>query len=192
MNETSKAVMRRVHDQRFATRYFVGDGIDIGSGDDPLSAYQYLFPLMKSCRSWDKADGDAMYLEGIEDESFDFVHSSHCLEHLANPDRAIENWVRVLKRRGHLIVTVPDEDLYEQGTFPSTYNPEHEYTFTIWKLPKGVSVNLFSLLRVLAVRGIIDILKIELLDATYEYGADRRDQTLGIAESAIEFIVRKR
>ena len=30
MFETSKAVMRRIHDNRFATRYFVGKGIDIG------------------------------------------------------------------------------------------------------------------------------------------------------------------
>ena len=28
---------------------------------------------------------------------------------------------------------VPDEDLYEQGQFPSTYNVDHKWTFTILK-----------------------------------------------------------
>jgi len=32
MHETSKAVLRRLHDSRYITRYFVGDGIDIGAG----------------------------------------------------------------------------------------------------------------------------------------------------------------
>ena len=48
MFETSKAVMRRLHDSRFATRYFVGDGIDIGAGADGLGAHQAMFPAMRS------------------------------------------------------------------------------------------------------------------------------------------------
>ncbi len=32
MAECSKAVARRLHDSRFATRWFVGDGIDVGAG----------------------------------------------------------------------------------------------------------------------------------------------------------------
>ena len=52
MHETSKALMRRLHDSRFATRYFVGDGIDIGAGGDVLGQYTELFPLMRSCRAW--------------------------------------------------------------------------------------------------------------------------------------------
>ena len=32
MHECSKAVARRLHDARFATRWFVGDGIDVGAG----------------------------------------------------------------------------------------------------------------------------------------------------------------
>ena len=58
MHETSKAVMRRVHDSRFVTRYFVGAGIDIGAGKDQLGQYHELFPGMRSCRAWDLPDGD--------------------------------------------------------------------------------------------------------------------------------------
>src|SRR5262245_47143385 len=130
MHETSKAVMRRLHDSRFATRYFVGRGIDIGSGSDPLRQYVRQFPLMGSCRDWDLKEGDAQLLATLADGSLDFVHSSYCLEHMRDPREALHNWLRVLKPGGHLIVLVPEEDLYEQGVFPSTLNGDHKWTFT--------------------------------------------------------------
>lgn len=192
MYEASKAVMRRLFDSRFATRYFIGNGIDIGAGPDPLDQYTEQFPLMNSCRSWDLADGDAQYLATLMDESLDFVHSSHCLEHMLDPQVALTSWIRVLKPGGHLVVTVPDEDLYEQGVFPSTFNTDHKWTFTMLKLeswsPK--SINLFALLSHFA--GVIQIVKVEQIDAGYRFKMSRRDQTLSIvSECAIEFILRK-
>jgi hypothetical protein len=91
MYEASKAVMRRLHDSRFATRYFIGNGVDIGCGPDPISQYTEQFPLITSCRSWDLPDGDAQYLESVKDNTFDFVHSSHCLEHMVDPKTAMTN-----------------------------------------------------------------------------------------------------
>ena len=180
MFETSKAIKRRLCDPRFITRFFVGQGIDIGSGPDPLSKYQYLFPLMESCRDWDKKDGNAQHMAGVEDKAFDFVHSSHCLEDLDNPTEGLQNWLRILKSKGHLILVVPDKALYEQGVWPSTFNPSHKYTFDIGYLAK-----IFGYFAV-------DIIKLELLDHCNDFTGPRRDQTLGhVAESAIEAIVRK-
>ena len=197
-HETSKSIFHKLKDSRYATRYLVGHGVDIGSGPDSLSQYYEFFPLMQSCRSWDLPDGDAELMESIPDNSLDFVHSSHCLEHMRNVEIALENWVRILKPGGHLVCIIPDEDLYEQGVFPSTYNSDHKYTFTISKKaswsPK--SINLTDLLANLKQN--VQILKIELHDATYRYNlnrdinADRFDQTLTpIGECAIEFILRK-
>ena len=150
MHETSKSIFHRLHDSRYATRYFVGDGdgIDIGSGPDPLSQYYEFFPQMKSCRSWDLKDGDAQKMKTVADGSFDFVHSSHCLEHMRKVDVALANWVRILKRGGHLVCMVPDEDLCERGVFPSTFNPDHKHTLTIHKKKSWspVSVNLLDLI----------------------------------------------
>jgi SAM-dependent methyltransferase len=114
MLEASKSLLRRMHDPRFFTRYFVGHGIDIGCGADNIEKFQYLFPMMRSCRGWDLADGDTQLLTSVPDCSFDFVHSSHCLEHLHDPCVALENWLRVLKPGGYLIVMIPDEDMYER------------------------------------------------------------------------------
>jgi SAM-dependent methyltransferase len=192
MFESSKAVMRRLHDSRFATRYFMGDGVDIGAGPDPLGNYAQLFPGMQSCRAWDMPDGDAQVMEGVADNSFDFVHSSHCLEHMVDPAQALGNWLRVLRPGGHLIVTIPDEDLYEQGVFPSTFNDDHKWTFTIAKATSWCerSINLTDLVTRFA--STAKVLKIELLDATYQNLDQRFDQTLTpVGECAIEMVMRK-
>lgn len=194
MFETGKSVMRRLHDSRFATRYFCGQGIDIGAGNDPLGSYGELFPRMTHCRGWDRQDGDAQLLEGVADGSLDFVHSSHCLEHMADPAEALRHWLRVLRPGGHLVFLVPDEDLYEQGVFPSRFNAGHQWTFSICKRQSWSprSVNLTELLGRFADTAAI--LKIELLDATYrsQLAPTGLDQTrTPIGESAIEAVLRK-
>lgn len=201
MHESSKSIFHKIRDARYATRYLVGHGIDIGAGPDGLGLHAELFPLMRSCRSWDLPDGDAQLMQSVADDSFDFVHSSHCLEHMHDPRMALHHWVRILRPGGHLIVLVPDEDLYEQGVFPSTFNGDHKFSFTVHKKtswsPKSIS--LFELIA--SLEHAVDVLRIELLDATFRYGlqasaraqGQRLDQTLTpTGECAIEFILRKR
>jgi SAM-dependent methyltransferase len=198
MHESSKSIFHKLRDSRYATRYLVGDGIDIGAGEDGIQVYYEFFPLMRTCRAWDKPDGDAEVMEGVSDDTFDFVHSSHCLEHMRDPAIALENWLRILKPGGHLICIVPDEDLYEQGVFPSTFNADHKHTFTVHKRTSwsSNSINLVHLLT--SIDTSVRILKIELLDATFRYrlGQDfdleRFDQTnTPVGECGIEFIVQK-
>jgi len=141
---------------------------------------------------YDLGDGDAQYLTGLEDESYDFVYSSHCLEHMRDPLEALLNWWRVLKPGGYLIVAVPDEDLYEQGIVPSVFNPDHKITFTISKQKSWspVSRNLVDLLRHLPRHKVISL---RTIDAGYDYEklGTGEDQTLGAAEAAIELVVEK-
>lgn len=177
----------------FQRRYFAGDGLDIGGKPDPLSLYVELFPLLNSVRTWDLEDGDAQFLESVQDNSYDFVHSSHCLEHLHDPNQGLANWFRVIRPGGFLVVTVPDEDLYEQGVFPSTHNKDHKWTFTIYKQESWSqrSINLLEL--VIGLGKAAEVEKIELLNAGYRYQLPRYDQTLTpIGECAIELVIRKR
>jgi SAM-dependent methyltransferase len=193
MQETSKALIRRLNDARFANRYFVGSGIDIGAGDDPLSKYQQQFPLMTALRAWDMPDGDAQVLATVANDTFDFAHSSHCLEHMRDPYEAFANWIRVVRPGGHIVVTIPEEDMYEQGVWPSTYNGDHKTSWTIGKTESWspVSNNLLAFL--FGFLDQIEVVRVEKVDATYMYEVPRIDQTaFGISECAIEFIVRKR
>jgi len=185
--------MRRMHEPNFSNRYFVGKGLDIGGGPDPLGLYLELFPRMQGVKIWDKTDGNAETLDTIKNCIFDFVHSSHCLEHLDDPSQALQNWFRVLKPDGYLVIMVPDEDMYEQGEFPSTWNGDHKFTFTISKKnswsPK--SINILDLLETLDENH--EIIKIQKLDASYRYNIPRFDQSLTpIGECGIEIIIRKR
>ena len=56
---------------------------------------------------------EACELGSIPDSAYDFVLSSHCLEHLANPLQGLGEWIRVLKDDGLLVLIVPHKD----GTF---------------------------------------------------------------------------
>jgi len=65
-----------------------------------------------------KAAGRQFVAEGadlqvIPSDTYDFVLSSHMLEHAANPLRALSEWRRLLKPAGALILIVPARD----GTF---------------------------------------------------------------------------
>ena len=193
MKEMSKSISRRQRDPNFVTRYFRGEGIDIGGFPDPVSLYQEFFPLVSSIKIWDLDDGDAENMLGVSDATYDFVVSSHCLEHLHNPICGLENWFRILKPGGHLVVTVPEEDLYEQGIWPSNKNLDHKWSFTMWKdsswSPK--SINVLSLLETLG--SSVDIRSVRVEDSGYRYSIGGFDQTLTpTSESAIEFIVRKK
>lgn len=193
MNETSKALIRRLQDSRFVSAYFKGDGIDIGAGPDPLIKYGQQFPGMASLKVWDMPDGDAQKMENVTDDTFDFVHSSHCLEHLHDPYEAFENWIRICKPGGHIITTIPDEDLYEQGVWPSNHNPDHKTSWTILKGESWSPASISLIEFLYQFRDKIEVLKVELINGSFLYQTQRFDQTYhSISECAIEFIVRKR
>ena len=194
MHEQSKAAKRRYNDGAFHSRYFVGNGIDIGGAPDPLAQYSEMFLGMEEVQIWDIGNGDAQYMKGVPNDHFDFVHSSHCLEHMVDVNIALENWIRILKPGGYLIITVPDEDLYEHCQWPSRFNSDHKWSFTLGEptptLPK--SINVLDL-----ARKFSEVLKLERLvlqkDFFREMIDDEIDQTLTpVAECAIEIIWFKR
>lgn len=122
--ETYKSHNRR-KSEGFFEKYCKGEGLDIGYGSDPV---------LPNVSGWDFNNGDAQYLRTIEDESFDFVYSSHCLEHMHDVRVALKNWFRVLRRGGYLIVVVPHRDLYEKREMlPSRWNFDHRHMFLLGK-----------------------------------------------------------
>ena len=50
---------------------------------------------------------EGSHLVGIKDHDYDFVLSSHNLEHFANPVKALKEWQRITVRGGTLVLVLP-------------------------------------------------------------------------------------
>ena len=121
--------MGRFHDSHYssmAKKFCKGSGLEIGSlhsrldidanvrvvdfiddktlkenyKDDPNVNVDNIWPVDIVTNAWN--------LSSIDDNSVDFVASSHVLEHLPNPGVAIEEWIRVVKPGGIVFFIVPD------------------------------------------------------------------------------------
>lgn len=168
--ETSKSNDRRVANGDF-TRFFKGVGIDIGCGDDPLVG----------AVKFDKIYGnDAHDLSEFDDGKFDYVYSSHCLEHLEDPDKALGEWWRVLKPGGYMCIVVPDFALYERYNWPSKFNSDHK---TIW--------NPLVLLVLASSFKNAQFIRMQINDDKFDYDNKKSDQTTCGAQAEVEIILRK-
>ena len=52
---------------------------------------------------------DAVNITHVQNECYDFCFSSHTLEHIANPLKAINEWLRIIKNGGYIIIVVPEK-----------------------------------------------------------------------------------
>lgn len=156
-------------------------GIDIGCQYDALNETFRRFDIVFG-------DGDAEEMKGIADELYHTVYCSHILEHINNPLKALQNWYRILKPGGHLIVCVPHRDLYEKRkTLPSNWNVEHKW---FW-LPETSEEPCTISLKDLVKRAIPDanIVSLEVHDNGYDYSLSPGEHPVG--EFSIEIIVKK-
>lgn len=54
---------------------------------------------------------DAVNISLLENETYDFCFSSHCLEHIANPLKAVIEWLRIVKEGGYIIMILPEKSV---------------------------------------------------------------------------------
>jgi predicted SAM-dependent methyltransferase len=52
---------------------------------------------------------DAVDISLVQNDTYDFCFSSHSLEHIANPLKAIQEWFRIIKRGGYIVIIVPEK-----------------------------------------------------------------------------------
>lgn len=62
----------------------------------------------------------------FDSNSVDCIIARHILEHVLDPVSALKSWSRPLKNKGKLIISCPDERLFD--SIPM--NPEHKHAFT--------------------------------------------------------------
>jgi len=54
---------------------------------------------------------DAVNISLVQNAYYDFCFASHTLEHIANPLKAINEWLRIIKNGGHIIIIVPEKSV---------------------------------------------------------------------------------
>jgi SAM-dependent methyltransferase len=118
-----------------ALHFCRGRGVDVGAGKWPLPG---AIPV-------DLADGGDAYK--IDGDGYDFVFSSHCLEHLDDPVKAIEHWRSKLRTGGVLFLYLPHPDM--EYWLPQN-NRKHRHVFH----PRDVAKMLSDL-------GFVDIIHSE-------------------------------
>ncbi len=89
-----------------AAHFCEGRGLDVGAGKWPLP---WAEPV-------ELTNGGSA--EALPEGEYDFVFSSHCLEHLANPVAAIDHWKTRIKPGGVLFLYLPHPDM-------SYWRPQH-------------------------------------------------------------------
>lgn len=82
-----------------ALQFCRGVGLDIGCGKWPLPGAIGL----------DESKGDSA--RELPAGPFDYIFSSHCLEHLPNPIAALEHWQSRLRSGGVLFLYLPHPDM---------------------------------------------------------------------------------
>jgi SAM-dependent methyltransferase len=85
-----------------ALKYCLGKGIDVGAGDWPLKGAM-------AVREEERVN--AYKLDIFNDDSLDFVFSSHCLEHLYDWRKALILWIKKIKKGGILFLYLPHESM---------------------------------------------------------------------------------
>lgn len=151
MDEMTKSHPLRVRHGDYS--FIKGAVLDVGAGADCIK----LDPP-STVRGWDLEDGDAQYLEGVPDKSFDCIVSAHCLEHLHDPAVALQNWSRVLKEAGYCYVLVPLYSAYEKfndfrfdSPIPARFNADHKTSWDIVSTPKPVNHQHYDYKRIVEI-----------------------------------------
>ena len=177
--ETSKAKKRR-EEEGFFEKYARGKGLDIGFGGDPVTP---------NVKGYDFEHGNALYLDGLKpNEKFDFVYSSHCLEHMPDPGLALKIWWKRVKRGGYLIFAVPHRDLYERKkTLPSDWNQDHKYFYLPEKHEPPCTLGVKQLIK--ESLGDYKIMYVKTCDQGYEYIGKNGQHSKG--EFSIEAVIKK-
>jgi len=85
--------------QAVALQFCKGEGVDVGANEWPLPGARVVEA---------KVGGDAYSLPG---NRWDYVFSSHCLEHLHDPVRALEHWKSKLRSGGTMFLYLPHPEM---------------------------------------------------------------------------------
>jgi ADP-heptose:LPS heptosyltransferase/predicted SAM-dependent methyltransferase len=111
-------------------QYTRGCGLELGCG--PQRAFPHFIGIdanqYPGARMGPNLQMDCSHLGSLADRGFDFVFSSHLLEHLADTRAVLREWWRVIDVGGHLVLYLPHKEYYPNIGEPGG-NPDHKHDF---------------------------------------------------------------
>jgi SAM-dependent methyltransferase len=100
------AVFRQIYRLPIYDYFMSLDNCDFSQNNTWATHKQvYCFSKRRPCGKTYFSEGSV--LPFIADNTYDFLLSSHNLEHMANPIKALKEWQRVVKTGGHLVIVLP-------------------------------------------------------------------------------------
>lgn len=90
--------------------YCNGTGVEIGPGENPYlgnnknNHFVDLFPPKTELNNFINSDASKI---PVDDNFFDFLISAHCLEHCVDPIKVLNEWKRIIKKKGKIILILP-------------------------------------------------------------------------------------
>ena len=115
------------------------------------------------------------------DGSQDAIHSSHCLEHMREPEAVIREWFRVLRVGGCVVAVVPHQHLYERRRALPSAHPDHLRFFT--------PASLLALFETALPPNHCRVRHLQDNDLFYDYGVSPERHPVGCYE--IELVLEK-
>ncbi|WP_434037761.1 class I SAM-dependent methyltransferase [Formosa sp. 4Alg 33] len=115
---------------------------------------------------------DPSKINSLKDQSFDVITLWHVLEHLPNLDSHIENYKRLLKSNGVLVIAVPNYKSYDAQyykTFWAAFDvPRHLWHFSQTGISKILGKQEFKVVKTLPM--VFDAFYVCLLSEKYKSG----------------------
>lgn len=114
-----------------------GDGLDIGYGGDPVVPHAICMDFPEAYAKYldhpQHLHGNALNLHWFRDGCLDFMYSSHLLEDFEDTEAVLEEWLRVLKVDGRLVLYLPDEQTYrehcrKEGKVPNVHHLHEDFS----------------------------------------------------------------
>lgn len=92
--------------------------MDIGFGGDPIVPHAICMdlpvPYARYLKHFQHLHGEAENLHWFRDGALDWVYSSHVLEDFPDTRKVLDEWLRVVRPGGHVVLYLPDEQVYRE------------------------------------------------------------------------------
>jgi len=122
--------------------YCQGDGLDVGFGGDPIVPHAICMDMLQGYARYENhiqhLHGDARNLRWFSANSLDWVYSSHVLEDFEDTRTVLDEWLRVVRPGGHLVLYLPDEQTYraycrKHGKAPNVHHIHENFSMDFVK-----------------------------------------------------------